>query len=107
MGAERRLALFYGVTGDQSALAEATHSAEWIIAKRALPDGGFRHDAGNDGGPYLGDSASMVRAFLSLYTVTADRKWLGRAEKTAGFIESNLKGDIGYVAFVQPLAGKL
>ena len=101
------LALFYGVTGDDTALAEATHSAEWIIAKRALPDGGFRHDAGNDGGPYLGDSASMVRAFLSLYTVTADRKWLGRAEKTAGFIESNFKGDIGYVAFVQPLAGKL
>ena len=101
------LALFYGATGDESTLAEATRSAEWIIAERALPDGGFRHDAENDGGPYLGDSALMVRAFLSLYNVTADRKWLGRAEKTAGFIESNFKGDIGYVAFVQPLAGKV
>lgn len=101
------LALLYGLTGDESALVEATRAAEWTIAKRSLPDGGFRHDEANGGGPYLGDSASMVRAFLNLYTVTADRKWLNRAEKTAEFIETNFKGEIGYVAFVQPLAGKL
>ena len=105
--AANALALFYGVTGDESALTEATRAVEWTMANRFLPDGGFRHDDANDGGPYLGDSASMVRAFLNLYAVTADRRWLNRAEATAGFIETNFKGDIGYVAFVQPLAGKL
>ena len=101
------LAVLYGVTGDENALAEAIRAAEWTIANRSLPDGGFRHDAENDGGPYLGDSVSMARAFLILYAVTADRKWLNRAEKTAAFIEANFKGDIGYIAFVQPLAGTL
>jgi uncharacterized protein YyaL (SSP411 family) len=101
------LAAFYGVTGDETALAEATHAAEWTIAQRALPDGGFRHDAENLGGPYLGDSASMARAFLALYAVTGDRKWLARAEKTAQYIETNFKGDIGYITFPHAVAGKL
>jgi len=105
--ASNALAVLYGVTGDENALTEASKAVEWIIANRSLPDGGFRHDAQNDGGPYLGDSASMARAFLTLYAVTADRKWLSRAEKTAAFIEANFKGDIGYIAFVQPLAGVL
>jgi hypothetical protein len=101
------LATFYSVTSDESALAEASRAAEWVIANRSLPDGGFRHDAKNDGGPYLGDSAYIARAFLNLYAVTADRKWLNRAEKTAEFIETNSKGDAGYIAFARPLAGKL
>jgi uncharacterized protein YyaL (SSP411 family) len=101
------LAAFYSDTGDESAIVEASRAAEWIIANRSLSEGGFRHDAENDGGPYLGDSAYMARAFLNLYAVTADRKWLNRAEKTADFIENNFKGDTGYLAFVRPLAGKL
>ena len=39
------LATLYSVTGDESALADAVRAAEWIIANRALPGGGFRHDA--------------------------------------------------------------
>ena len=49
----------------------------------------------------------MARAFLKLYAVTADRKWLRRAEEAAQFVETKFKSDIGYIAFVQPLAGKL
>ena len=98
------LATFYGVTGDESALAEAIRAAEWIVTNRSLPDGGFRHDADNSGGPYLGDSISMARAFLKLYAVTGDRVWLSRAEDATMFIETKFKCDVGYVAFVQPLA---
>ena len=39
------LAGFYAATGDESALADAIRAAEWIIANRSLPGGGFRHDA--------------------------------------------------------------
>jgi hypothetical protein len=49
----------------------------------------------------------MARAFLKLYAVTADRKWLRCSEEAAQFAETKFKSDIGYVAFVQPLAGKL
>jgi uncharacterized protein len=101
------LATLYGVTGDESALVDATRAAEWVIANRSLPGGGFRHDAQEAGGPYLGDSIHMGRAFLKLYAVTADRKWLRRAEEAAQFIETKFKSDIGYSAFVQPLAGTL
>ena len=105
--ASNALATLYAVNGDQSALNEAIRAIDWIVANRLLPDGGFRHDLENDGGPYLSDSIYMARAFLNLYAVTADRKWIKAAEKTAEFIETNFKGDNGYIAFIRPLAGKL
>jgi uncharacterized protein YyaL (SSP411 family) len=101
------LATLYGVTGDESALDDAMRAAEWIMTNRSLPGGGFRHDAQDAGGPYLGDSIYMASAFLMLYATTADRRWLQRAEEAAQFVEAKFKSDIGYIAFVQPLAGKL
>ncbi len=101
------LATFYSVTGDERALAEAERAAEWIIANRALPGGGFRHDAEDAGGPYLGDTIYLTRAFLKLHAVTADRKWLDRAEEAAQFAEAKFKSEIGYVPYAQSLAGKL
>jgi uncharacterized protein YyaL (SSP411 family) len=87
----------YAVTGDESCLADAIKAAGWIIAQRALAEGGFRHDQTGPGGPYLGDTLYMGRAFLALYTVTADRAWLQRAEQAAQFISNNFKREIGYV----------
>ena len=101
------LATLYSVTGDEIVLANAMRAAEWIIANRSLPGGGFRHDVPDAGGPYLGDSVYMTRAFLELYSVTADRKWLSRAEESAQFVETTFKSDIGYIAFVQVPSGKL
>ena len=101
------LATLYSVTGEEDALSDAVRAAEWIIANRSLSGGGFRHDAQHAAGPYLGDTIYMARAFLKLYAVTADRKWLCRAEEAAQFIGAKFKTDIGYIAFVQPLAGKL
>lgn len=101
------LATFAGITNDSNALADAVRAAEWIIAHRSLGKGGFRHDEKDSGGPYFGDNVAMARAFLMLYQVTADRKWLQRAQTTAEFAAARFKGDAGYVAFCGSLGGKL
>ena len=75
--------------GDGEALAEAQHAAQWIIDRRSLPGGGFRHDERDAAGPYLGDTLAMGRAFLALYRATADRAWLARAADAAAFIAAN------------------
>jgi len=75
------------VTGDDKYRDEAVRAAEWILEHRSSEVGTFQH--GNDGiGPAsLGDSLSMARAFLGLYVVTADMKWLRQAEFTARVID--------------------
>jgi uncharacterized protein YyaL (SSP411 family) len=87
------LATLGAVSDDKEAIA-----ANWICANRALSDGGFRHDEEDVAGPYLGDTLSMGRAFLTLYAFTADRAWLNRAEQAAKFIATNFKGTSGYVS---------
>jgi uncharacterized protein YyaL (SSP411 family) len=101
------LATLAGATGDATALAEATQAAEWIIARRSLGEGGFRHDEKDSGGPFFGDDVYMARAFLTLYEVTADRKWLRRAEETAQFAADHFQSEAGYLAFPNPLGTKL
>ncbi len=81
------LTQLYNATGDAEILTQARRAAEWIKANRRNPDGGFRHDQVDRGGPYLGDSLSMARAFLSLYISTSDRPWLEEAVKTADYME--------------------
>jgi hypothetical protein len=92
------LSALYAATGEQDVLDEAVRPAKWIIANRSLPDGGFRHDEKDTAGPYLGDTIAMARAFLNLYTVTADRDWLRRAGQSMRFIDANFKGKTGYLA---------
>jgi uncharacterized protein len=87
------VATLYAATGDRQYLDQATRAAEWIIENRALPGGGFRHDTKDAAGPYLADTLTMARAFLTLYEVTGDRKWLERAESAAKFINSNFAGE--------------
>jgi uncharacterized protein YyaL (SSP411 family) len=101
------LAKFYAVTGDESALTDAVRAAQWVLTERALPDGGFRHDAENSGGPYLSDTVSMARAFLQLYAVTGDRVWLKRADDAMMFIAANFNSAAGYISFAQPIASTL
>ncbi len=91
------LATLYAVSGEQDSLDDAIRAVNWIIAYRALPGGGFRHDEKDPAGPYLGDTLFMGRAFLTLYAVTADRAWLRRAEEAVQFISTNFKADIGYI----------
>jgi len=89
------LVAFYDATGDAAALADATKAAQWILANRALPGGGFRHGEKDAAGPFLGDTIAMQRAFVSLYGATGDRQWLARAESAMKFIEQNFRDEKG------------
>jgi uncharacterized protein len=98
------LAQLYEATGDAKKLDDAIRAANWVTQNRALPNGGFRHGAKDVGGPFLGDSIAMARAYLSLYRVTADRKWLARASATTVFIQNKFRAgkDPGFVSAVAP-----
>ncbi len=104
------LCALYAATGDAEVLGEARRAAEWVMAHRALPDGGFRHDEKDAAGPYLADTLAMGRAFLALYTVTAERPWLAKAEQAATFIDAHFRGPNGFVSSAKidgaPLAPK-
>jgi len=80
------LALLGDVTGEREHIDVALRAAEWISKERSIPGGGFRHDREGAGGPYLGDTLAMGRAFLGLYVSTADRAWLARTEAAATFL---------------------
>jgi uncharacterized protein YyaL (SSP411 family) len=87
------LAQLYEATGDAKTLDSAIRAANWTTQNRALANGsgGFRHGAKDVGGPFLGDSVAMARAYLALYRVTADRKWLTRASATTAFIDKTFR----------------
>jgi len=89
------LVAFYSATGDAKALEQARRAIAWAEANRALPDGGFRHDAKDAAGPYLGDSIAMVRAYLALYGATGDRPLLAHAEQTVRFIDRTFRTQQG------------
>jgi len=83
------LAQLYMSTGDAKYLDEAQKAADWIIANRSLGDGGFAHGEHDKGGPFMGDTLAMGRAFLNLYTATGERQWLAAAEKAAKYVDKN------------------
>jgi hypothetical protein len=88
------LCAFSGATGDAAPLAEAVRAADWVVAHRALPGGGFRHDEADAAGPFLGDSLGMGSAFLALYQATGNAAWLARAEGAADFVRGHFaRGD--------------
>jgi uncharacterized protein YyaL (SSP411 family) len=89
------LAQLYSLTGESRYLAESERAANWIVINRALPGGGFRHDATDAAGPYLEDTLAMGRAFLELYAASADRAWLDKAEAAADFIDTNFRAGAG------------
>jgi len=97
------LAVLHGATGDQQYLDQAIHAAQWIWQNRAIESGGFRHDTKDVAGPYLADTLTMARAFLTIYEVTGDRVWLGRAEAGAKFINANFAdGKAGFITSKAP-----
>lgn len=83
------LCQLYAASGDASALSEAQHATQWIVAHRSIAGGGFRHDDADPAGPYLGDTLAMGEAFLALYNVTGDRNDLNAASTAAQFIAAH------------------
>lgn len=70
-------------------VAVARKAMEWVVRERSLAGGGYRHDAVDAAGPYLGDTLACGRAFLALYEYTGERRWLDLAVAAAGFVEKN------------------
>ncbi len=88
------LAALYRASGQPEVLREAERAAEWIAEHRFLPGGGFRHDDADAAGPFLGDTLYMAQAFLDLYSITGERKWLQRAEEGAAFITQHFTSGV-------------
>src|SRR5262249_30126830 len=97
------LTVLYGVTGESDVLDEAEAAAHWVLEHRSLPGGGFRHDAEDSAGPYLGDTVAAGRAFLALYSATGERAWLTRAEQAADFVAARFRRE-GVAGFVTAAA---
>lgn len=89
----------YEATLRPEVLAQAVKAATWIVANRALPNGGFRHGEVDAAGPYLGDTLAMARAFLDLYRATGQRSWLNRATSGMRFIGETFAAEQGYAGF--------
>lgn len=85
------LAMWSAASGDTEALSMAERSARWAMANRRSPGGGFRHDARDVAGPYLGDSLAMARGLLVLYSVDGDRRWLTASMAATDFIERTFR----------------
>ena len=98
------LASLYEVTADPRTLDQAVRAADWVTQHRVLPGGGFRHGAKDVGGPFLGDSIAMTRAYVTLYRVTADRKWLKDATASMGYIDRTFRTPrgVGFVSAATP-----
>jgi uncharacterized protein YyaL (SSP411 family) len=91
----RALAAWYAVSGDERSLEAAVAAAEWALARRALPGGGFAHGEDAGAGPFLGDTLAMGEAFLQLYEVTGERRWLERSLAAAEFVLARFRGAEG------------
>lgn len=96
--AAEALATLYEASGDERALQAARAAAEWLLRNRRMPDGGYRHGEQDDGRRYLNDTLAPARAFLALYRVTGERRWLAQAQAA---------GDAIRKTFAAPGAGYL
>jgi uncharacterized protein YyaL (SSP411 family) len=97
------LSRYSDVSGDGDALKTAQRAAHWVLDQRSLPGGGFRHDAQDRGGPYLGDTVAMGEAFIGLYRSTGDRAWLERALAALDFADRRFRdADAGFDTAVAP-----
>jgi uncharacterized protein len=94
------LAQFGAAAKDSGALGDALAATRAIAKTRALEGGGYRHGESDAGGPYLGDTLAMGRAFLALYEATQDRAHLLAASKAADFIRERFRGEASSAGFV-------
>ena len=101
--AVRALCKYYDATGDGEALASAERAANWALERRAMPNGAFRHDKQDRGGPFLDDALAMSQAFIALYRSSGETIWLMRAGKTLDFVNKSLRHpEGGYIAAPTP-----
>ena len=103
------LLAYYDATSIVEARDRAVTGANWALANRALPGGGFRHAEQDKGGPYLADNVEMAKALIALHRSTGGRAWLTHASATADFIAKTFIDPEtgGFVASASPDAQHL
>jgi uncharacterized protein YyaL (SSP411 family) len=70
----------------------------WLFTHKTWHERGYSHGLNDKAGPFLSDSVNMGLAFINLYRVTKDQKWLSRSEQVARFIDGNFYGpSAGYI----------
>lgn len=92
------LALRAAWLGDAQAAEQAEALGAWLITARKMKQGGFRHDAADQAGPFLADTLAAGRGLLALYQLTADRRWLDEAESAGDFILTHFAAPSGFYA---------
>ena len=85
------LVALHEATDDPKWIGAALDAARWAIAQRMNAEGGWRHDADDEGGPFMTTNLAMANATLDLYRVTADRLWLDLTQEAADFMVARLE----------------
>lgn len=85
----------YQATQEKKYLKHALKAMNWIIKNRRYYGGGYRHDKLDAAGPYLADTLYMGRAFLKVYEINKDERYLQLASQAANFIDNQFKHDTG------------
>ena len=93
----------YRVLNDEAYLKTALDNADFIVDKQLKQDGGlyrnFNQGKSNING-YLEDYAHVIQAFLDLYEVTFDPKWLNSSKNLANYaIDHFLNDETGMFYF--------
>jgi len=76
----------------QGYLTEALKNAQFIIENQLQPDGALNHNYKNGKSTingYLEDYATLIDAFISIYEVTLDDKWIRLSEKLTEYTYEN------------------
>ena len=87
----------YRAFGDETYLQTALKNATFIYSKQMRPDGGLNHnykDGTSSINGYLEDYATTIEAFLSLYEVTLDKKWLNASRNLVNYCFDHFFDDI-------------
>lgn len=87
------LAMLFEASRDPAHLQRATSAAEQLLRSHGRSPGGFSHAAKDDEARYLADTLNMGAAFLQLYKVSGERRWLDQAEQAAVFIGTTFLAD--------------
>ena len=106
------LATLYEVSNDEALLTDALRAARWILANRAFPGGGFRHDEQDQAGPYFAEplhvtvvgpksdavARSLFEAALAQATSYKRIEWWDRSEGPMP------NSDVAYPTLARPAA---
>ncbi len=101
----------YKAFGDENYLKTAIKNAAFIIEKQWTPEGNLYHNYKNGKSTingYLEDYCFVIDAFIALYEVTLDEKWLQNAKQLTDYcFDSFYDEKAGFFAFTSKIDAPL